>query len=95
VGNDLFAPLFINDAGNALTLLYGAAPDTPQFTGDGKAIFTLLGNYGTYPSSGPARLSRNQLLIPQGYYFIQTSPTSYDMVSAADARAWITWQWIF
>lgn len=94
-GNDLFAPIFINDAGNALEFLYGAAPDTPQFTGDGKAIFTLLGNYGTYPSTGPARLSINQLLIPQGYYFIQTSPTSYDMVSAADARAWITWQWIF
>lgn len=94
-GNDLFAPIFINDAGNGLELLYGAAPDTPQFTNDGKAIFTLLGNYGTYPSTGPARLSRNQLLIPQGYYFIQTSPASYDMVSAADARAWITWQWLF
>ena len=90
--NDLFAPVFINAAGNGLELQYGAAPGTPQFTADGRAIFTLLGNYGTYPSTGPAALSRTQLLIPQGYYFIQTGPTTYDMVSASDAKAWINWQ---
>src|SRR4029079_19665808 len=50
--NDLFAPVFLNAAGNGLELLYGAAPDKPQFTGDGRAIFTLLGTYGTYPSVG-------------------------------------------
>jgi hypothetical protein len=90
--NDLFAPVFLNAAGNGLELLYGAAPAKPQFTADGRAIFTLLGNYGTYPSSGPARLSRNQLLIPQGYYFVQTGATSFDMVSAVDAKTWISWQ---
>jgi hypothetical protein len=90
--NDLFAPVFINAAGNGLELLYGAAPNTPQFTSDGRAIFTLLGNYGPYPSTGPAGLSRTQLLIPQGYFFIQTGPTNYDMVSALDAKAWISWQ---
>lgn len=90
--NDLFAPVFINAAGNGLELQYGAAPDKPQFTGDGRAIFTLLGTYGTYPSSGPAASSLTQLLIPQGYYFIQTGPTTYDMVSASDAKAWINWQ---
>ena len=90
--NDLFAPVFINAAGNGLELQYGAAPDKPQFTGDGRAIFTLLGTYGTYPATGPAALSLTQLLIPQGYYFIQTGPTTYDMVSASDAKAWISWQ---
>ena len=45
-----------------------------------------------YPSTGPAGLSRTQLLIPQGYYFIQTGPADYDMVSALDAKAWISWQ---
>jgi hypothetical protein len=87
--NDLFAPVFINAAGNGLELLYGAAPKA-QFTADGRAIFTNLGTYGTYPSSGPARLSLNQLLLPQGYYFVQTSPTTYDMVSSTDAKAWIS-----
>jgi hypothetical protein len=87
--NDLFAPVFINAAGNGLELLYGAAPKA-QFTADGRAIFTNLGSYGTYPSSGPARLSLNQLLIPQGYYLVQTSASSYDMVSSTDAKAWIS-----
>lgn len=87
--NDLFAPVFINAAGNGLELLYGAAP-RPQFTADGRAIFTNLGFYGTYPSTGPVRQSLNQLLLPQGYYFVQTSSSSYDMVSSTDAKAWIS-----
>ena len=90
-GNDLFSPLFVNAAGDNIELLYGAAPDTPQFTGDGRAIFSLLGFYGPYPSTGPAAMSLTQLLIPEGYYFVQTSSTSYDMVSAVDAKTWITW----
>jgi hypothetical protein len=90
--NDLFAPVFINAAGNGLELLYGAAPNKPQFTADGRAVFSLLGTYGAYPSTGPAKQTLNQLLIPQGYYFVQTSATSYDMVSATDAKAWITWE---
>jgi len=91
--NDLFAPVFINAAGNGLELQYGAAPKKPQFTVDGRAVFTLLGNYGPYPSTGPAGQTRSQLLIPQGYYFVQTGPASYDMVSATDAKAWINWQY--
>jgi hypothetical protein len=90
--NDLFAPVFINTAGTGLELQYAAAPRKPQFTADGRAIFTLLGNYGTYPSTGPAALTRSQLLISQGYYFVQTSETTYDMVSASNGKAWITWE---
>jgi hypothetical protein len=87
--NDLFAPVFINAAGNGLELLYGAAPRA-QFTADGRAVFTNLGFYGSYPSTGPARQSLTQLLLPQGYYFVQTSPSTYDMVSSTDAKAWIS-----
>lgn len=94
-GVDAFAPIFINAAGNGLDLLYAAAPRMMPVTADGRAVFTLLGNYGTYPSSGPAALSRTQLLIPEGYYFVQTGPKSYDMVSAKDAKAWISWEFLF
>ncbi len=90
--NDLFGPLFINAAGTALEPLnYYAAPDKPTVGADGIARFTLLGNVGIYPSTGPARLTRDQLFIPEGYYFVQTGETTYDMVSAADGKAWITW----
>ncbi len=92
-GNDLFAPLFVNAAGDNIELQYGAAPGTPQFTGDGRAVFSLLGFYGPYPSTGPAAQSLAQLLIPEGYYFVQTSETSYDMISSVDAKTWITWSY--
>ncbi|HRO46801.1 DUF4302 domain-containing protein [Agriterribacter sp.] len=92
-GNDLFAPAFVNAAGTGLELQYGAAPDTPEFTADGRAVFSLLGLYGSYPASGPAAQTLAKLLIPQGYYFIQTSSTTYDMVSADDAKTWITWNY--
>lgn len=90
--NDFFGPVFLNAAQTGLTIQYGTAPDIPIFTTDGRAIFQSLGNYGTYPASGPARQSRTLLYQPTGYYFVQTSATTYDMVSANDGKSWITWE---
>ncbi len=93
-GNDVFAPVFLDLAANGLTFDYGTAPRRPPtFTSDGRAIFTQLGNYGTYPTTGPAALSRTQLYNASGYYFVQTSASSYDMVSAVDGKTWITWEY--
>jgi hypothetical protein len=89
--NDFFGPIFINAAGTGLELKYGAAPRVPQFTSDGRAIFTLLGNYGSHPATGPAASTRTQFLISQGYYFVQTGARSFDMVSAVDAKSWVSW----
>jgi hypothetical protein len=90
--NDLFAPIFLNAAGTALTLAYGTAPAIPTFTADGRAIFVQLGNYGSYPNTGPAGQSRSLLYNSSGYYFVQTSATTYDMVSASNGKSWITWE---
>lgn len=90
--NDFFGPVFLNAAQTGLTILYGSAPDLPTFTPDGRAIFISLGNYGTYPASGPARQTRTLLYQPTGYYFVQTSATTYDMVSADDGKSWISWE---
>lgn len=90
-GNDLFAPVFLNAARTGLTLLYGTAPRVPTFTSDGRAVFSRLGDYGAYPSTGPAAASRAQLYSGSGYYFVQTAADSYDMVSAADGKAWVSW----
>ena len=91
--NDLFAPVFLNAAQTGLTLLYAAAPATPAFTQDGILKFTSLGNYGNYPQdpSNPARLTRNLFFQPEGFYFVKISDTEYDMVSAANGRAWLRW----
>jgi hypothetical protein len=89
---DLFAPVFINAAKDTIDLFYGTAPRQPTITADGRAIFKELGTLGPHPATGPAALSRTQLYNASGYYFVQTSATSFDMVSAADARIWITWE---
>ena len=90
---DLFGPVFINAAMSEITLFYGAAPRVPSVTADGRAIFReSTTTLGQHPATGPAALSRAQLYNTGGYYFVQTSETSYDMVSAADARIWITWE---
>lgn len=90
-GNDLFGPVFLNAAGTGLELQYGTAP-VPNFTTDGRAIFIQLGNYGPYPATGPAGQSRTLLYNISGYYFVQTSATTYDMVSAANGKSWISWE---
>jgi hypothetical protein len=94
-GNDLFAPVFIDSAGTGVELHYGAAPATPTFTADGRAVFVELGTYGPYPTTGPAVLTSDQLYNSSGYYFVETGATSYDMVSAADGKAWVSWFWVF
>jgi hypothetical protein len=94
--NDFFGPAFLNATGTALDIFYGTAP-TPNFTADGRAIFIQLGDYGppnflTYPTTGPAAQTRTLLYNSSGYYFVQTGATTYDMVSAADGKSWITWE---
>jgi hypothetical protein len=94
--NDFFGPVFLNASQDSLVLIYGTAPGIPTFTTDGRAIFVRLGDYGppnflTYPATGPAALSKNQLFIAEGYYFVKTTGNNYDMISAKDGKAWISW----
>lgn len=94
--NDLFAPVFLNAAQDAVDILYATAPG-PSFTPDGRLRFIQLGNYGppaflNYPTTGAAAQTRTLLYNASGYYFVQTGATSYDMVSAANGKSWITWE---
>jgi hypothetical protein len=63
---------------------------TSTFTTDGKIIFRLLGTIGSTTSILNTTV-RAQVVSANGYYLVQTGPTSYDMVSALDAKAWIRW----
>ncbi len=89
-GNDLFGPVFTNPSFDSVKL-YGSAPKQPVYTSDGRAVFTNLGTYGAVPSTGGGATTIIQLFNARGYYFVQTSQFSYDMVSAADGRSWINW----
>lgn len=90
-GNDLFGPAFVDTSANSLTLVYASAPNPPAYASDGRGIFTQLGTYGSYPATGPAANTARQLYSSRGYYFVQTSQGTYDMVSAVDGKSWISW----
>jgi hypothetical protein len=94
-GFDALAPVFLNEGRNQLQLIYGLA-EQPTDISDGRGRFSELGTLGTYPATGPADAMRDEwnTATNSGFWFVQTSPNSMDMVKAADARVWITWYWI-
>ena len=88
---DIFGFVVIDN--NSLALQFASAWAPPVFTADGRVVFSQLGTLGTVPAAAVSAYNNTnrQLAEPRGYYLVQTSATSYDMVSAKDARAWITW----
>lgn len=90
---DAFTPYYYAPASNSVDWIYGTGQQ-PAFQSDGRLVLNYLGDLtaGPYPTSGPAFQTKQQLFITNGYWFVQTSATTYDMVSAKDAKAWITWQ---
>jgi hypothetical protein len=89
-GIDLFAPIFLNAAQTGLTLKYGTGV-THSIGTNGVVVFTATVNYGSNPTTGPAKLTRTQMLQPEGYYFVKTGDATYDMVSAKDGKTWLSW----
>lgn len=90
---DAFTVYYYMPAGDYIDWLYGTA-QSPLYLSDGRVVFRTLGDLigGDFPASGPAYDSKQQLLNSSGYWFVQTSSTTYDMVGAIDAKIWIGWQ---
>lgn len=86
---DFVAPIFYD--GKNIYYDYGHAV-APTFTSDGRVKFEEVGKILNPPTTGPAAESIKLLYEASGFYLIQTSETTYDMVSAKDAKAWITWE---
>ncbi|WP_343699924.1 DUF4302 domain-containing protein [Chitinophaga sp.] len=84
---------FTSVSGSNLNLLFGAAFRPPVFTTDGRVIFRYFGTLGDVPPEHEEKYINTASLLnsTSGFYLVQTSETSYDMVSATDAKAWITW----
>jgi|RhiMetdeSRZDD1v2_1073273.scaffolds.fasta_scaffold32770_2 uncharacterized protein DUF4302 len=94
-GLDAFIPIFLDTVQNALIATYGSWLQMINNSG-GRAVFSEYDTRTTpYPASGPAASTRTQMLEGRGYYFAQTSSYSYDMVSDADSKVWLTWYWIW
>jgi hypothetical protein len=90
---DALIPFYLVPAIDALDFIYGTAPK-PSFQSDGRVVFAFDGdlNVGPHPTSGPAFKTKQQLFITNGYWFVQTGDNTYDMVSAKDAKAWVSWR---
>lgn len=73
--------------------LFGPALRT-RFTNDGRIIFTQAAYFGETPEQAAPMVNPTieQLTIPEGYYVIRTGPDTYDLVSAKDGKAWISFR---
>ncbi len=80
-------------AGIVAATNYGPAMRA-TFQTNGTVKFTTPYNFGTIPTAATTTVTRirTQFLEANGYYLVQTSPLSYDMVSALDGKAWISWE---
>ncbi|WP_205513736.1 DUF4302 domain-containing protein [Longitalea arenae] len=90
---DALIPFYYVPAIDDLDYIYGTSPRV-SFQSDGRVMFTYNGDLtvGPYPVTGPAFKTKEQFYSTSGYWFVQTGENSYDMVSAKDAKAWISWQ---
>jgi len=91
---DALVPYYYLQAIDDIAFHYGTAGKT-SFQSDGRVVFSLLGDLtlGPYPTTGPAFKTKELLFgTTSGFWFVQTSENSYDMVSAKDAKAWISWR---
>jgi hypothetical protein len=80
----------------SLSLSYGLGTVTPpNFTSDGRVIFTNLGTLGTVPPAQQTIFNNTvaKMTDASGFYLVQTGTQAYDMVSAKDGKAWISWQY--
>ena len=86
---DLFG-FIIEDAGGLF--ISGGPALVPEFTNDGRLIFHFLGTLGEIlPEDEAVFLATTEIFAdPDGFYVIQTSQQSYDLVSANDATKWIS-----
>jgi hypothetical protein len=80
---------------NALSFAYGNAYRPPNFTSDGRVSFAYLGTLGNVPTADsiPVFKTAAQFTDSYGYYLVRIDSTHYDMVSARDGKAWLSWQY--
>lgn len=67
----------------------------PSFRNNGTTTFAYPGGgFGEIPEAAAGTMAQitAKYQESEGFYFVQTGNTSYDMVNARDARTWISWQ---
>lgn len=95
-GGDAFFTMYIDSVKNKIVIVNGSwLAQNSLATG-----VTTFGDLGLrkddvpWPASGAAKQTFDQELNG-GYYFVQSSPYTYDQVSVSDPTTWISWYWVF
>jgi hypothetical protein len=96
-GADAFFTIYLDSAEQAIDVEHGSwVSMTANSAGVARFGEIELRDLSVpWPASGPARQTRDQLYQANGYYFVQSSASTYDQVSVSDPRIWITWYWLF
>jgi hypothetical protein len=98
-GQDAFFNIFLDSADNELVLMNGSWVKKNKVGNAGLNNFTEISQHAnakaSWPATGAAALTRSQMYNTSGYYFVQSSSYTYDQVSIADPKTWITWYWLF
>ncbi|GAO42588.1 DUF4302 domain-containing protein [Flavihumibacter petaseus] len=76
----------------ALGLSYGLATQPPRFLNDGRVVFPEFGVLGEIPEADAAAIENTfvAFLESEGFYVMATGENTADLVSAKDARSWIS-----
>ena len=98
-GQDAFFNIFLDSADNELVLMNGSWVKKNKVGNAGLNTFSEISQHANaeqaWPGTGAAALTRSQMYNTSGYYFVQSSSYTYDQVSIADPKTWITWYWLF
>lgn len=94
-GVDAFFTIYRDTLDNSLDVESGSWVTMNITTSTGESKFNEYQIRSAWPATGPADLTRKQMFQSNGYYFVQTSSITYDQVSIADAKVWMTWYWLF
>jgi hypothetical protein len=95
-GGDAYFTMYIDSVKNKIVIVNGSWLSQSTLS-TGVTTFADLGLRDTkvpWPASGAAKQTYDQQLSG-GYYFVQSSPYTYDQVSVSDPTTWISWYWVF
>lgn len=94
-GIDAFFSIYRDTLDNSIDVESGSWVTMNITTSTGRARFNEYQIRTAWPVTAPATDTRTQMFNTNGYYFVQTSSYTYDMVSVSDAKIWMTWYWLF
>jgi hypothetical protein len=96
-GADAFFTIYRDTVDNTLAVVHGSWVGMTVTASSGRTRFSEIElRNDTIPwTPGPADNTRQQLYNTAGYYFVQSSARTFDMVSIADPKIWISWIWEF